>query len=206
VDGIELERDRVLVYLGPDGPVLSPDELPDDTGLYALWPLSDRSISELGLEDVPRVAPLLTRPFYVGKAEDSVLERVAGKHLVSGDTGHSSPRRSFAALLDLQSQPRRTTVPDPTPKQLRAMTTNFDLIPEDDDRLTRWLAENVLLRAARSTWRPLRDLELAVGSHLRPPLDQDRPPMWSPNPWRPQVTTARRRLQAQARSAAGLSP
>jgi hypothetical protein len=89
---------------------------------------------------------------------------------------------------------------DQTPKQLQTMTTNFDLSPQDDDTLTRWMAEHIVLRAAPSHWRPLRDLELAVGAVLRPPLDQDRPTMWSPNPWRDQVATARRRLRDRAKA------
>lgn len=48
----------------------------------------------------------------------------------------------------------------------------------------------------------LRHLELAVGAILRPPLDQDRPPMWQPNPWRAQVKAARERLRAQAETVA----
>lgn len=201
---LEVECNRVISQLGDCGPILPPEQLPDDMGLYALWPESERSITELGLEDCLDEAGLTTRPLYVGKAQDSILSRVAGKHLASGDTGHSTLRRTFAALLDLQSQPRRTKILKPTPQQLRTMATNFDLTADDDVRLTGWLAENVVLRAAVSRWAPLRDLELAVGAILRPPLDQDRPPMWAPNPWRPQVTAARRRLQARARAVVGL--
>src|SRR5439155_13359997 len=104
--------------------------------------------------------------------------------------------------LDLQSQPRRTSIAHPTAKQLRTMTTNFDLPQEDDDRLTDWLAANIAVRADQSAWQPLVDLERAVGAILRPPLDQGRPPMWEPNPWHAQVMAARRRLQARAREVA----
>lgn len=197
---LELERDRVLMSLSKDGAVLSADQLLGEPGLYALWPASGETLKQLGLKDASGETPLVHRPMYIGKAEDSLAARVARKHLVSGDTGHSTVRRTLASLLDLQSVPRRSGIRTPTPKQLQTMTTNFDLSPQDDDTLTRWMAEHIVLRATPSHWRPLRDLELAVGAVLRPPLDQDRPPMWSPNPWRDQVATARRRLGDRAKA------
>jgi hypothetical protein len=63
---LEIERDRVLPDLGESGPALSPDGLPDDIGLYALWPASEQSLAELGLENRPDQTPLIHRPLYVG--------------------------------------------------------------------------------------------------------------------------------------------
>ena len=197
------ERDRAIPHLDHQGPVLSPVDLPDDPGLYALWPASKGAITDLNLRDVQDESPLAARPLYVGKSQGSILERLAAKHLVSGDTGHSTLRRTLAALLELKSQPRRTRIRRPSASQLRILTTNYALAPAADDRLTAWMAENLLLRAVASDWTPLRHLELAVGSILRPPLDQDRPPMWEPNPWRAQVKAARERLRTHAETVAG---
>jgi hypothetical protein len=203
---LEAERDRIVLPLGEDGPVWTPDELPNEAGIYALWAVEQTTISDLGLEDVEGEPPLASRPLYVGKAQDSLLKRVAEKHLASGDTGHSTVRRTFAGLLDFESRPRRSGIAAPTPRQLRTITTNFDLTKEDDDRLTEWMQGNLVIRAAISPWNPLGQLERAVGAVLRPPLDQERSPMWEPNPWREQVTDARRRLQSRARIVAGLNP
>ncbi len=193
------ERDRVLPLLGPDAPTFVATDLPEDPGLYALWASKQRTCTDLGLEAVDGEKPLLQRPLYIGKAQGSLRERVAEKHMVSGDTGHSTVRRTFGALLDLESCPRRTTLISPTPRQLRTLTANYDLIPDDDDKLTAWMSSNLIIRGARSDWQPLRDLERAVGAIMRPPLDQEPRPMWEPNPWRSQVSDARERLRRRAR-------
>jgi hypothetical protein len=76
---LESERDRVLAFLGENGPVLSPEDLPDEPGIYALWPTGQQSISDLGLEEVEGEPPLTARALYVGKDQKSVLNRVGGK-------------------------------------------------------------------------------------------------------------------------------
>lgn len=200
------ERDRVLPLLGSDGPIVLPADLPEEPGLYTIWPVTEKTIRDLGLEDVEGEPALTGRLLYLGKAQDSIFSRVAEKHFVSGDTGHSTLRRTFAALLGLESQPRRSKIANPTPRQMRTMTTNFDLTPSDDERLTGWISENLLTRAAASAWTPLAELEDAVGAILHPPLDQGRRPMWEPNPWREQVKVARQALQSRARVLAGLNP
>lgn len=201
----EREGARVVPLANEAGPEVPLAKLPDSPGLYTLWARSGDAIEELGLSQVEGFSPLLARPLYLGKAEDSLAKRVARKHFVSGNTGHSTARRTFAALLDLQSTPRKSRLVNPTPKQLRTMTTNFGLTPDDDDRLTSWLRENLVVKAAPTRWAPLRELEHAVGAILQPTLDQERRPMWSPNPWREQVAACRKCLQARARAAAGLA-
>jgi hypothetical protein len=174
---------------------------PDSPGIYTIWSADPAGLRDLELENKPGETPLMGRPLYVGKATDSTLVRL-DKHFDPGDTGHSTARRTLASLLDLESRPRRTTIEHPTPKQLQTLVSNFDLTESADGVLSRWMKENLLVCAAASTFTPLRDLERAVGAVLRPPLDQDRPPMWTPNPWRPQVSEARGRLRDRARVAA----
>ena len=204
VEPLIAERDQIVAILTDDSSASSMSELPDAPGLYALWPQSQRVIADLGLEDADGESPLADRALYLGKAEDSILDRVTATHFASRKTGHSTVRRTFAALLVLESQPRRSRLVAPTPKQFRTMTANFDLTDDDEERLTEWMVSNLTVRAATSQWMPLKDLERAVGAMIRPPLDQERKPMWSPNPWRDDVAMRRRRLQSQARAALGL--
>ena len=199
---LKAERNRVLGVLDETAKTQQvAASLPDSAGIYALWPATERALTELGLEDAPTGPPLMELPFYVGKDTRSVSKRLS-KHFTSGDTGHSTLRRTLASLLDLESRPRRTTIERPTQKQLRTLVTNFDLTDADDERLSRWMSENLEVVAAASAFTPLSDLERAVGAILHPPLDQERSPMWEPNPWRDQVAAARRRLRDRARVAA----
>ena len=66
--------------------------VPDRPGLYAIH-ASPQTWRELGLGDPPD-----GRPLYVGKAEDSLVTRDLKTHFGDGRTGHSTVRRSFAAL------------------------------------------------------------------------------------------------------------
>jgi hypothetical protein len=199
-DALLAERNKVIPELEDAGRVLRLADLPAKPGLYALWPVGPSALEDLGLEDVDGLDPLMSRPLYLGKAEDSLVKRVAGKHFVSGDTGHSTVRRTLASLLGLEAVPRRSGIVSPTPKQMLTMTANFDLTRTDDDLLTAWMADNLIVRAAVSYWNPLRGLELEVGAVLMPALDLDRPPMWFPNPWRDFASSARRETQSRLRA------
>ena len=126
--------------------------------------------------------------------------RLTGKHFASGDTGHSTLRRTLASLLDLESRPRRSRIVNPTPKQVRALVANFDLASTDDAYLTTWMARHLEVCGFASSFSPLKDLEQADGAVLRPPLDQGRPPMWQPNPWRRLVAGHRQILRDRAHS------
>lgn len=160
------------------------------------------ALADLGLEEVDGETPLHDRILYLGKAEDSVRRRLARTHFETGKTGWSTLRRTLAALLDLASCTRPSRIAAPTPEQLRTMTSNYGLTPDDEARLTAWMIENLDVRAAATGSEPLPQLERVVGAVLRPPLDQERTPLWSPNPWRTQVAEARARLRTRARDAA----
>lgn len=193
------ERDRLLRAIEQASRALIADAvLPNDPGLYIAWPASALAVADLGLSDVAGEPSLVGRPLYVGKAEDSVEKRLT-KHFSSGDTGRSTLRRTLASLLDLESRPRRSTIADPTPEQARTLVANFDLTPSDDERLTSWMAQHLTVFAVPSIFRPLKMVERAVGAELRPPLDQERSPMWSPNPWRAHVAERRQVLRERAR-------
>lgn len=95
-------------------------------GLYAIF--GDPGVwRHLGLGEPPD-----DRPLYVGKAEDSLASRDLKTHLVSGRTGSSTVRRSFAALLreelDLHAQPRNPSRPE--------RFANYGLRRDGDERLT----------------------------------------------------------------------
>jgi hypothetical protein len=186
--------------LSIDAPAFgTPQEAPRSPGLYSISVLTAAALQELHLEDVERETPLLERILYLGKAEDSLRSRLSSTHFKTGKTGWSTVRRTLAALLDLESCPRPSKVH--TPEQLRTMTANYGLIQGDEMKLTRWMTKNLAVRAAATSAESLRELERQVGAALRPPLDQERPPLWSPNPWRTQVAEARARLRERAREA-----
>lgn len=195
------ERDRLLLLVeGTARSTIEKADLPERPGIYVVWAADQRVVNDLNLKDVAGEPPLASRPFYVGKAEDSVRGRLKGKHFASGDTGHSTLRRTLASLLDLESRPRRTRIVNPTPEQVRTLVSNFDLAEREDDYLTRWMAEHLQVCGFASAFSPLKGIERGLGAELRPPLDQERSPMWEPNPWRSLVAERRRVLRERARS------
>ncbi|MEX1046420.1 MAG: GIY-YIG nuclease family protein [Actinomycetota bacterium] len=201
-DGLTAERDCVVRKLESAAGPIDQLDLPESAGIYAVWPSEAGALSDLGLREFDGQVPLAERPLYLGKEERSLTRRVATTHFASGDTGHSTLRRSLGALLDLESTPRKSRQATPDEKQLATLIQNYDLEEADDERLTEWMSKNLTVSVAPSSWKPLRDLERAVGAVLKPPLDQDRPPMWEPNPWREQVALVRGRLRERARRAA----
>lgn len=103
--------------------------VPPKAGLYAVY--GSRAVwSDLGLGRQPD-----GRPLYVGKAEESLAARDLQQHFADGETGRSTLRRSFAALLRrqlrLQAIPRNPERP--------ADFDRFGLSPTDDTRLTTWM-------------------------------------------------------------------
>jgi len=152
----------------------------DEPGLYAVYG-NPGVWSQLGLG-----APPDERPLYVGKAEDSLLTRDLDTHCTSGDTGRSSPRRSFAALLAdehaLVAIPRRPENPEPK------RWPNYALEAASDDRLTDWMCAQLTL----AVWpcdqiRRLGKIERAVMRHWEPPLNLTG----VEQPWKQQVKGAR---------------
>lgn len=204
-NALEGERDRVLAALLAAEPLQDITALPRSPGIYTFWAASAAALRALGLESMGGQRALLDGPLYLGKAEDSLRKRVADTHLRTGKTGHSTGRRAVAALLDLESCPRPSRIAHPTRKQLMQMTANFGLVPADEERLTSWMMQKLLVRVVVSDWDPLCQLERALGPMMRPPLDQEKPPLWSPNPWRPPIEAARERLRMQARGKVGLA-
>jgi hypothetical protein len=164
------------------------DRVPDTPGLYAMYG-DAQTWHALGLGDPPD-----HRPLYVGKSEQSLVTRDLDQHFRSGTTGHSSPRRSFAALLaatlQLVACPRRW--PNPEPKKFHC----YALESESDERLTGWM----LIHLRLAVWPcraplSLDRLETAVLPELKPPLNLTK----VDHPWRRQVRdVARKQMANQA--------
>jgi hypothetical protein len=175
------------------------------SGLYSLAARSVEAIDALRLEDRQGHRPLVERVLYVGKAQSSLFTRLAETHFVEHKTGRSTVRRTLAALLGLAPVPRATRIANPTRAQLMTLSANYALEPGDEVELTRWMRSQLEIRCFPSTWMPLKDLERPVAAALKPPLDQERPPMWGPNPWYEEVGTARERMRLRVRRGVGIS-
>jgi hypothetical protein len=162
--------------------------VPDAPGLYAIYG-SKATWRQLGLGGPPD-----DRPLYVGKAEASLVSRDLNTHFRTGRTGHSSPRRSLAALLaeDLQliAIPRRPHAPE------AERWANYALAPAGDARLTDWMRRRLKL-AVWSDPAPLAlgELETAILGHFAPPLNLNK----VAQPWSGQVRRARREMAEGAR-------
>jgi hypothetical protein len=198
------EVHRAVALLSRARPPEAAVALPDDPGLYTFWPKNTRALEDLRLADSAGHESLAARVLYLGKAEDSIRVRVANTHLKPGKTGHSTVRRTLAALLGLRPIPRPSGIAKPTRSQLMQATANFGIEAADEEHLTTWMLANLELRTAASGWRPLETLERKVGAALKPPLDQERSPMWGPNPWRAMVTDARQSMRDSLRRELGL--
>lgn len=164
------------------------DRVPDAPGLYAMYG-DVQTWRALGL-----AAPPDDRPLYVGKAEESLVTRDLDQHFRNGTTGHSSPRRSYAALLATKLQlvacPRRW--PNPEPKKFHC----YALQPDSDERLTGWMLVHLRLAVwPCRTPLSLDKLETAVLLELKPPLNLTK----VDQPWRRQVRdVARKQMANQA--------
>lgn len=160
--------------------------LPAEPGLYAIY--GDDSIwRKLGLGDPPD-----DRPLYVGKSESNLASRVISTHVGNGQTGRSTVRRSFAALLadelGLAGMPRSPAKPE--------SFSNFGLSPEHDKILTKWMAEN--LHLAFWEWQNHRSLpvcEQGVLENWLPPLNISG----INTSWTTMLKSARGRMAEQAR-------
>jgi hypothetical protein len=183
------------------GRVLTLDALPAAPGLYTLTAGDPCAIAGLGLDELEPAAPLTGRVLYLGKSESRLSDRLAGTHFATGESGRSTVRRTFGSLLGLAAIPRPSRIENPTRKQLMTMTANFAFAPGEDERLTAWMLANLQIRAFATRASPLGAVERAVGAVLWPPLDQERTPFWSPNPWRDPVASARERIRLAVRAA-----
>ncbi|MEV8547936.1 GIY-YIG nuclease family protein [Streptomyces sp. NPDC051572] len=127
--------------------------LPITTGLYAWW-APPEVLAPFG-GPVNESDPG-QRLLYLGKAK-RLRTRIISNHL--RDSGRSTLRRTLAGLL-MPAEGYRTTWTD------RVVVT-----PEDEQRLTDWMREHLLL-----TWSERPDpvpLETTLISRLRPPLNLD---------------------------------
>lgn len=165
------------------------DAVPNAPGLYAIH-ADAASWLKLGLG-----APPDGRPLYVGKAQASLRSRDLSTHFASGKTGQSSPRRSFAALLNagairLHTIPRRLDNPEPK------KWSHYALTPADDDRLTAWMTEHLRLATwSAPTNTDLVALEGTVMRHWLPPLNING----VRTPWTGHLKAARREMADNAK-------
>lgn len=137
-------------------------------------------------------------PLYVGKAQKSLASRDVRVHFGIGasggsTTGHSTLRRSLAALLADQLQLR----PVPREKVPPHRFAMFALDEPSDARLNDWMHEHLRL----ATWAmpagsevSLADIESTIIARWVPPLNLKG----SPAPWR-ELSVARARLAELAR-------
>lgn len=104
---------------------------------------------ELGLGPRPD-----QRPLYVGKSESSLAARDVRTHFATGHTGHSTLRRTLAALLadelDLVACPRNPAKP--------GYFTSFGIVADGDQRLSDWMRDNLRL----AVWPSRRALSSAM--------------------------------------------
>lgn len=128
-------------------------------------------------------------PAYAGKADGGLQGRITRTHL--GDTGRSTLRRTYGALLreelDLRAIARPSGGP---PKGINY--TNYNFEARGDRRLTGWMMKHLTVLAMPSN-RPGHELEL---------IDQFAPPLnltgWQ-NPWRMEIKALRRICADEAR-------
>ena len=99
---------------------------PTAPGLYALH-ASAAGLAALGLSHHP-----VDRAIYVGKSQSSLRTRTLGTHFRTGRTGHSTVRRSLAALL--QDNLDLTVAQRPG----KGHPSYFAPATPGDERLTEW--------------------------------------------------------------------
>lgn len=163
-----------------------------EPGLYAIYG-DERAWAELGLD------PRHDVPLYVGKSEDSLAQRELQVHFaidqdVSAQTGSSTVRRSFAALLrgqlGLRGIPRNPLKP--------AYFSNYGLSVEHDRLLTEWMHARLTVavwHAADPVTVRLGNVELALIHEWTPPLNlKDNPQSL------PALKAARRAMAVDARA------
>lgn len=139
------------------------------------------------------------RALYVGKSETSLVSRDLEGHFfaepewggkATSPTGHSTLRRSIAALLQFEGVPRNPAKLEPRYAPM------FGLSPEDDVKLGIWMQSHLQL----AVWAPTHPVVLApaereVKTAWLPPLNLD-----IETPWREFVRGERARLTAQVRA------
>ena len=159
--------------------------VPTRPGLYAVQ-ADDAVWLELGLGPRPD-----QRPLYVGKSESSLAARDVRTRFATGHTGHSTLRRTLAALLvdelDLVACPRNLARP--------GYFTSFGLVADGDQRLSDWMRDRLRLAVWPSpAGVVLDDVETEVLLELQPPLNLSK----VGTQWKPAISAARKRMAKQA--------
>lgn len=149
------------------------DHLPNQPGLYAIYG-DVVAWADLGLRFIG------DSPLYVGKAEDSLASRDLNGHFAidpprAPSTGHSTVRRSLAALLrrelGLRAVPRNLSNP--------GHYAMYGLADGGDARLTAWMHQRLTLAVwprPRDATVPLARVETKVIEALAPPLNLSKNP------------------------------
>lgn len=149
------------------------DHVPNQPGLYAIYG-DEVAWANLGLR------PAGDNPLYVGKAEDSLASRDLSAHFAidprrAPSTGHSTVRRSLAALLrdelELRAVPRNRSNP--------GRYAMYGLADGGDARLTAWMHQHLTLAVwprPRDAIVPLAHVETKVIEALTPPLNLSKNP------------------------------
>lgn len=105
-------------------------------GIYAIFFYGDKFPLEEAVEYL-KIRPII----YIGKTESSSYERDFKQHFTSGQTGRSTLRRSFGALLkeQLNLKPIPRNISENSDRRYR----NYKFDSEGEIRLTDWMKSNL---------------------------------------------------------------
>jgi hypothetical protein len=135
-------------------------------GIYAFYIDQTNDLGKFGING---------QLIYVGLAEKSLNSRDTGTHLMSGQTGWSSLRRSIGAILKMKLN-LIAIKRDKNPSKLRADKYKFD--EQGEIKLTDWMIKNLKIGYWTAdtplSLDKLRDEEEKVILHLKPTLDLDK--------------------------------
>jgi hypothetical protein len=145
---------------------LDKEDYPDKHGIYG-FVLTGKS--DLG--DFGKKGTLI----YIGIAKESLRDRDLKQHFRNGQTGRSTLRRSIGAIL--KSNLKLTAIPRGLKTDSKRFL-NYKFKEADEDRLTRWMTENLEVgywTANESmTYKELREYEKKITMELKPTLDLDK--------------------------------
>jgi len=140
--------------------------LPDQQGIYAFFINNADDLGKFGSKG---------QIIYVGLSEKSLNSRETKTHMMSGQTGWSSLRRSLGAILKFQLN-LTALKRDKNSAKLHADKYRFD--GDGETRLTEWMIKNLKM-GYWTTENPLtlvklREMEEETIIKLRPTLDLDK--------------------------------
>jgi hypothetical protein len=118
--------------------------------------------------------PELKEIIYTGKTESSQQSRDADTHFASGKTGSSTLRRSFGSML--REELSLSPIPRSEAERAKRDTSKFKFDPESEQRLTKWMKENLGLSFYAFPRSPseIDELETILIHKLKPILNIDR--------------------------------